>query len=151
VKSQRTMKHHRKEMTTDVLNAFADNMFMLFDSTLPRQSWLRVPLAAALLHGDLSRDYAAAASGMKQNTISKACGMRDKQLASPDFVDPLQQVAASGQFCAKRVCVSDEEKKDNALQFLRDNYSVSKSGDVSEVLSTYFAHFNFECAHWAAS
>lgn len=54
----------------------------------------------------------------------------------------MQQAAPSGQFRAKRNCVPDEEKKDNALQFLRDNYSVSKSGDVSEVFSTYFARFN---------
>lgn len=66
------MKRHREEMTTDGLNALADNVFALFDSTLPKQSWLRVPLAAALLHGDVSRDDAVAASGMNRNTISKA-------------------------------------------------------------------------------
>lgn len=136
------MKRHRGEMTTDGLNALADNVFTFFDSTLPMQSWLRVPLTAALLHGDVSRDDAVAASGMKRNTISKARTKRDAQLARSDFVDPLQQAAPSGQFRAKRVSVADEEKKDNALQFLRDNYSVSKSGDVREVYSTHFARFN---------
>ena len=53
------------------LEALAGNVSTLF-AELPSQSWLRGPLVARLLHGDMPRDDAEAVSGLSRNYISKA-------------------------------------------------------------------------------
>ena len=81
-------------------------------------------------------------SGLSRNYISKAPGIETKKRARDDYIDPFQQQAAAGQFRAKRVCAEDNERKENAVQFLRERYAAFRSGDKKEVFRTHHSRWS---------
>lgn len=105
------------------LEALAGNVSTLF-AELPSQSWLRGPLVARLLHGDMPRDDAEAVSGLSRNYISKAPEEQRKKRARLKYVDPFDETAARGRFRAKRVSPADDKRAATAEEWLRKNFVV---------------------------
>lgn len=122
------------------LEALAGNVSTLF-AELPSQSWLRGPLVARLLHGDMPRDDAEAVSGLSRNYISKAPEEQRKKRAQLKYVDPFDETAARGRFRAKRVSPADDKRAATAEEWLRKNFVVSRSGDKKEMFRTHFSRW----------